>query len=62
MDRTDQIRARFVHRAVRLARYRRVLAAIGLGLTVFGWVALADAVVCRWVYNPATRVWTRICQ
>jgi len=56
-----QIRQRFVARVIRLAYYRRWLAAVGLGLTVLGWVALADALVCRWVYNPATRTLVRIC-
>lgn len=44
-----RIRRRFVRRAVRLARYRRWLAAIGLGLAVFGWVAWADALTCHWI-------------
>ena len=57
-----RIQQRFVRRVIRLAAYRRWLAAVGLGLTVFGWVAMADAVVCRMVYNPATRMWLRICQ
>ncbi len=57
-----RIRQRFVRRVLRLARYRRWLAALGLGLTVFGWVAAADALVCRYIYNSATRTWVRICR
>lgn len=58
----DRIRRRFVRRAVRLARYRRLLAAVGLGALVLGWVAAADALVCRYVFNPVTGTWTRVCR
>jgi hypothetical protein len=58
----EHIRHRFVRRVIRLAYYRRALAALGLGLSVFAWVAWADAVTCRVVYNPATRTFIRICQ
>ena len=57
----ERIRQRFVARAVRLARYRRVLAAVGLGLMSLGWIASADAWTCRYVLNPVTRTWMRIC-
>ena len=58
----EQIRQRFVKRVIRLAYYRRWLAAVGFGLTVLGWVAAADALVCQWIYNPATRTYVRICR
>lgn len=57
----DQIRQRFVRRVVRLAYYRRWLAALGLGLTVFGWVALADAYGCRAIWDPARRIYRVVC-
>lgn len=60
---TSELAARFAARVVRLAKYRRSLAAIGLvSLTLLGWAALVDAAVCRLVYNPSTRTYTRICR
>jgi hypothetical protein len=38
----ERIQQRFVARAIRLARYRRALVAVGLGLAAFGWMAWAD--------------------
>lgn len=60
MEMTERIRRRFVRRAVRLARYRRLLAMAGLGLAVFGWVAAADAWTCYYVIQGGRLV--RICR
>lgn len=54
------IRQRFVKRVVRLAYYRRWLAVIGLGLTVFGWVAAVDAYTCYWIIQGGRLV--RVCR
>lgn len=62
MEQVEQIIVhRFVARVRRIARYRRILAAVGLGLTALSWVASADAWTCRYVLNPVTRTWMRIC-
>jgi hypothetical protein len=57
---TPAFAARLTARAVRLARYRRWLAAVGLGVVALSWVAAADALVCTYIVQGGRAI--RVCR